>query len=143
MKIKSIGLILAIILVSCKSGKEGERELRSIESGLFEVTSINGERINDEKVTMKIDLDKHQVSGNTGCNSYSADFITVNWTINIGYARVTKRYCEGQMKTERRFLENLKNTKSYIYNGKELQLQSEKREDIITAELIKNKTDKI
>lgn len=104
-----------------------------LESDYFHVITIDNKNVKDENVTMRINLEDHQVSGHTSCNTYGADFIQNGTSINVGMARVTKRYCEGRMKTERLFLSNLRDTKFYSFDGEKLKLQSAEGDVLIVA----------
>lgn len=138
MKAKYLTLLLVTILFSCKSGKESN-SMKALESGTFQVTTINGQQLSTDDVTIQIDLEEHRISGDTGCNTFGADFIEDGIFITMSYARVTKQYCKDKMKLERLFLHNLGEVTSYIYNGQKLRLQSQEGKTVILATKLMDK----
>ncbi len=134
MKTKLLGLIvLTLLLFSCKSQKNETAAMEPLKSGLFKVTTLEGKDLEDAKVTLRIDLEKNRVSGNTGCNNYSAGLKLDSTHIETGLARATKMYCEDKMEIERSFLNNLGKAESYSFDGKTLKLKSADGTTLITA----------
>lgn len=138
MKIRILSVLFIIVALSCKSRKENQTEIKNIESGTFDIVSIEGKKVTGSKITMNIDLDENRVSGNTGCNTYGADFIENERSIKMGYSRVTKRFCKGRMELEHKFLRNLKEVQTYSYDGQNLQLQTYDGETLIKAKKVEN-----
>lgn len=134
MKIKFASLILLLAFVACVSPKKDSLPL---ETALFQVTSLNGIEGDLSKVVIKVDMEAKTVGGNTGCNTYGADFdIKEDNQIKIGIAKVTKMYCEDEMEKERKFLENLKNVNTYHYDGDALKLTDKDGKELIVAKLM-------
>lgn len=130
-------LILAITMMACKSSKQGTNGQNPLENGDFDVVKLGDSTVPEADVHLKINLDDSRISGNTGCNNFSAELNHTDDSLSIGPAKVTKMFCQGKMKTEKEFLEKLKETKTYTYNGEDLNLKSDGVETIITAKKAK------
>lgn len=137
MRSKVFLITVVLFGFACKSQKDNKAEEKPLESASFQVSSIEGESVMNE-VTINIDTTDHKISGNTGCNTFGADFITDKNTIKIGYATVTKRYCEEQMGLEKKFLNSLKETGIYSYNGQELRFKSPENKTLLIAKQKEN-----
>lgn len=133
MKLKLLSLVFVTLLFSCKCSKEKTGQMKTLESGMFNVVSIAGNDVSQDNVTMKIDLEANRISGNGGCNDYSADFKVDGKTIDMGFARATRMICKNKMDVESSFFKGLKDVKTYSYDGKMLQLKSEEGKTLITA----------
>jgi len=135
MKIKLLGILFIGLMLSCKVSKQKtENSVEPLKSGTFKVISINGHSVDRDKLTLKIDTENHHISGYTGCNNYSANITAEEHTLNVGMAKVTKRYCEDGMKLENSYLRGLRDTKSYTYDGRKLVLKSAEGDALITAQ---------
>lgn len=70
---------------------------------------------NDQRLTMVIR--KNQVSGNSGCNDYTASIaLKEDGTISVSGLAATKKLCQRRMTFEARYQELLKNAESFSVN---------------------------
>ncbi len=77
----------------------------------WDVKSLKG--INSLDKTPIFSIQNEKITGNTSCNTFSADFqLDHNNALEIENIITTKRYCEKLMSTEKAFLNNLRNAKS-------------------------------
>lgn len=108
--ILSIGL-----MISCKSIKERQPEAAhsSVFAGTFMVTSLYGETIEGYDLNLKINDRTSQISGLSGCNTYTVSFKQDTNSINFTPVSATKRFCSGLMELETRFLNIFKSSKEY------------------------------
>lgn len=134
MKIKILGILFIGLMLSCKGSKQKmDSNVQPLKSGIFKVISIDGKTIDQKNVTLEIDTENHRVSGYTGCNNYSAPITAKQNGLEVGMAKVTKRYCQDNMRLENSFLKGLRDTKSYEFNGQELTLKSTEGKSLMTA----------
>lgn len=137
MKLKFLSLLFCLALFSCKSSQQNQNAVKSLESGKFEVLSIDGKDVSGTRLNLTLNTEEHRISGYTGCNNFGATFTTEGDQIDFDYARVTKAYCEGKMELERQFLGTLQKVKAYVYTGTDLVLQTAEGGTLITATRIK------
>ena len=108
-----------------------------LKSQRFKVTQLGGEDFSDKEISFKIDRDKNNLTGNAGCNSFGTDFTINNDSISLGNTRVTRKYCEGKMETEHRFLRDLNQVATFLIDEDRLELNDKNGENLIIAEQIK------
>ncbi len=137
MKLQFLSLLLVFSLFSCKSSQQNQSQVKPLESGNFSVLSIEGKNVADKHLSLRLNVEEHRISGNTGCNNYGAEFTLENDSIDFDYARATKAYCEGKMELEGLYLKTLQNVKTYVYTGTDLILQNAAGGSLITAKRIK------
>lgn len=75
--------------------------------GNWKVTELTGTDTIGKYPTMFVDLENQKISGNAGCNRYSASFSIQDNKIHIKNTFSTKRYCS-HMAIEEQFFELLK-----------------------------------
>ncbi len=132
MKIKFAVIVMTLLSFSCKSSKENSTQ-KPLHSGTYHILSVNGDTVTSYNITLKIDTEKKRVSGNAGCNGYSAFYTLEKDTIEMGLARVTTQYCKGKMAVERSYLKSLKHITRYQYKTSKLLLRSADGKYTITA----------
>lgn len=100
----------------------------------LEVISVNNEYVAEYEISMKIDMEKNKISGNSTCNTYGANFETKKNKLTIDKVHSTKKMCgEGEMKIEKEFLTNLDKVVRYNFDGETLQLFANPSTTVITA----------
>lgn len=122
-------------------GKDGKTLLttkymeKKLKSGDYTITSIAGESVSNDKVSMSINAEEGQISGNTGCNTYGTSFKMNEDKLELNHTRVTKMYCKDAMELEKKFLQNLNKATSFNYQGKTLFFLSDEGHTVLTAQL--------
>jgi len=100
--------------------------------GEWQVTQVIGIDSLNMSPTLIIDINDNKISGNAGCNRYSAFFKTEGKQITIAKSLATKRYCQN-MNIEDAFFECLKNTSYYKYDANVLSFYSKADEKLLAC----------
>lgn len=128
---KNIGLVLIVMFFSvfgCKSPKETVAELQS---GKYDIVSINGEEIDDKaQVDINFNTEVSRVTGSAGCNKYTASYTVENDMLEVKQAAVTKMSCMF-MSIETQFLKAMSQVKSYKYKEDMILLLDENKNVIL------------
>jgi len=128
---KNIGLVLIVVIFSvfgCKSPKEAVAELQS---GKYDIVSINGEEIDDKaQVDINFNTEASRVTGSAGCNKYTASYTVENGMLEVKQAAVTKMSCMF-MSIETQFLKAMSQVKSYKYKEDMILLLDENKNVIL------------
>lgn len=77
--------------------------------------------------TLTLEFGDTQLSGNAGCNTYTAEYTTDGNTITIGTAAVTARMCiapDGVMEQEAAFVAALQSAATYSMQGGRLEMRT-------------------
>lgn len=102
-------LFATVFLMGCGSS---EVIKKTLDMNAWEVVQIGAKSLedmdSDQLPTMAFDMAKGQISGSTGCNSYSGSFSADEFGTEIGPVAATKKACP-DMKIETMFLEALGN----------------------------------
>jgi len=102
-------LFVAVFLMGCGSS---ETVKKTLDMDTWEVIQIGAKSLEnldaDQLPTMAFDLVKGQISGSTGCNTYSGAYSSDEFGAEIGSLAVTKKACP-DMSTEDLFLKALEN----------------------------------
>lgn len=102
-------VFVAMFLMGCGSS---EVVKKTLDMNTWEIIQIGAKSLedmdSDQLPTMMFDLAKGQISGSTGCNSYSGSFSSDEFGVEMGEMAVTKKACP-DMTTETMFLEALGN----------------------------------
>lgn len=107
MVIRFYILVISLSLTySCKTTQEEVSQNEpAIFAGTFIVNTLYDQPIEGTDLNLKINDRTSEISGLSGCNTYSAAFTKANRTITFAPAMATKRYCdEVTMKKENQFL---------------------------------------
>ena len=131
---------LMLLNVNCKETKEVIKTASNITlGGNYNVASINDVINTSKSITLEFNALEKIVSGNAGCNQFSGDYSVDALALNIGLLRATEAYCEDSvMKTERAYMNALKNTGSYSIEDGILTLYSKTdRSPLLTAKKVK------
>jgi heat shock protein HslJ len=112
---------------SIKSGPEGS----------YRVISLDQTPIRDTQPSMILDLNQARVSGNSGCNDYSAALVMDKNTsdeIRMDSVMTTKMYCDDQvMAVEYLFLGNMTKAQRWSQSGDTLYLSNAEGTNILIA----------
>lgn len=107
---------LASILFSCGSSKEVVVDL----NGEYKLMSLQGEDLSDRDLNFTFTPAEHRISGETGCNDFSAKYTQENNVLSIGRAMSTRMFCEGRMDTEQKIINSLEDVARVKKDGNEL-----------------------
>jgi heat shock protein HslJ len=112
-------LVLIFSLVACTASRNDTQEITRL--SLFDTTwnlvEINQKPINTAKATKKprIQFSKKEMkaTGNNGCNSFFANFDTVEERLSFGPVGATRMACQNWMENEMAFLAMLQSARRY------------------------------
>ncbi len=99
-------------------------------SGKWKVTNMIG--MDSLATQPTLTLKDGQISGNAGCNSYSANYTVEDNKISIGLAMATKMYCTN-MKVEKAFFECLQKAKSYTIKDGSLMIYDDTNKELLVC----------
>ena len=88
-------------------------------NGKWKVSKLMGVQALEAIPTLNIDLEAKKVSGNAGCNNYSASFTVDQDQISFGLAMATKMFCSN-MAIEKEFFEKMNMARSFKLLDKKL-----------------------
>jgi len=122
MSIKYPALLLTMLVfflvAGCGGPGGGVPDLDGTEWGLSE---MNGEALPGD-VDINITFSEGQVSGQSACNRYFAEYTQDGSKLSIGLAGSTQMYCEGLMDYETDYLQALAEVESFELSGDSLKL---------------------
>lgn len=82
-----------------------------------------------------LEFTEGKVSGNAGCNKYSADYTTEGNSISIGLAMATKMYCTN-MNIEKAFFNCLQKAATYKISTGQLIIYDENNKELFSSNVI-------
>ncbi|RMB60933.1 META domain-containing protein [Dokdonia sinensis] len=124
-------LLCVILISSCNSSKSKSTQQKELNSGTYKVTRINSDDVTSMDVTFILNKEEKRVSGNAGCNDYSATITMEGATMTTSEAAMTKKYCDGKMEVEKAFASALNGVQSYKMEGNVISLLDSSGEAII------------
>ncbi len=115
-------LALFFAIISCTASREPQVITRlSLFDTTWNLVEINQKTIDIAKATKtpRIQFSKKDMkaTGNNGCNSFFANFDTVEQRLNFGPVGSTRMACQNWMENEMAFLAMLQATQGYAING--------------------------
>ena len=115
-------LIFTVLFTSCDETKKVIDVAGSVQlTGSYTVSALNGNKINSTTLpTFSLSALDNSLRGTTGCNSVFGNYSIDLYALTFGELAVSEKACTDPnlMKTEREFLDALKNTGSYgLANG--------------------------
>jgi heat shock protein HslJ len=121
-----IGILVLMVVVLNYPGAQANAGTAITQSNwtlqsLMDSTGILIPALSGTEVTAVFDLEG-RVSGNAGCNRYSAGFQSRDYGINITGTASTKMFCDGPgvMEQESAFLADLAKASSFRFSGSSL-----------------------
>lgn len=121
---------LALALISCGSSKV---EVVSL-NGTYKILNLQGEDVSTQNYSLTFTPTEHRVTGETGCNGFSAKYIQENNVLSIGRAMSTRMYCEGKMEMEQKIINHLEDVAKVEKRGKDLVLVSTDNRSLFTIQ---------
>ena len=121
MKLKIFILcFLAFNFIGCKDAEDNST--KSLETAVYTVEKVGEMSVEDFKLTMNINLEENIINGSAGCNSYSAGLNTPEENkLKVMQVVSTRKMCPEAMQAENGFLEALRQTTAYQFEGEKLQ----------------------
>ena len=119
---------LALILFSCGSSKEVVVDL----NGEYKLLSIQGEDLSAQDYSFTFTPAEHRVTGETGCNGFSAKYTQENNVLSVGRAMSTRMSCEGKMDMAQKIISSLEDVARVEKKGNELVLSSTDNQNLFT-----------
>ncbi|MEH6763533.1 META domain-containing protein [Aequorivita antarctica] len=114
-------LIFAVIFTGCDETKKVIDVAGNVQlTGSYTVSAINGKKlVNTTNPTFTLSALDNSFRGTTGCNSVFGNYTLDLYSISFGDLAVSEKMCMDKniMKSERDFLDALKNTGSYALNN--------------------------
>ncbi|GHA35974.1 hypothetical protein GCM10007103_16790 [Salinimicrobium marinum] len=127
---RALLFILAVIFsVSCANTADTVSD--EVLDGEYQLTGLRGNSFSEE-IVFSFNPIGNIISGNTGCNQFSANFYQEGRDVNFTTPISTRKYCEGKMKTEQRILESFEEATKFIRTGDEFTFFSEGNRPLIT-----------
>lgn len=128
---RSLLFTLAILIsVSCANTVDTVSD--EALDGEYKLTELRGNNFTSEELIFKFNPIGNIVSGNTGCNSFSANFQQEGRDVNFTTPISTRKLCEGKMKTEQRILSSFEEATKLVRTGDEFIFYSEGNQPLIT-----------
>lgn len=131
------GMIFFSLLGSCGGSKMSPGSIQSGPEGSYRVISLDQTPLRDTQPSMILDLNQARVSGNSGCNDYSAALVMDKNTsdeIRMDSVMTTKMYCDDQvMAVEYLFLGNMTKAQRWSQSGDTLYLSNAEGTNILIA----------
>lgn len=122
MSIKYPALFLTVValffLAGCDWPGGGTLDLEGTE---WSLTEMNGESLPGE-VDINITFSEGQVSGQSACNRYFAEYTQDGSKLSIGQAGSSQMYCEGLMDYEADYLQALAEVERFELSDNSLKL---------------------
>ena len=84
--------------------------------GDFIITTIAGEDVSENEISLTIDNKKRSINGTTGCNNYMTDFANKGTILQFSYIASTKRACPHD-DIEQLYYDNLSAVTSFLKSG--------------------------
>lgn len=122
--------MIAALLVSC--GNTVDTVTDEQLDGSYVITGVGESKISSEEIVFEFNPIGNRVSGNTGCNSFSASFRQEGRELHFTTPISTRKYCEGKMAIERQILSSFEEAVRLINSGNDFIFLSEENEELIT-----------
>lgn len=142
-KILSI-LVLVLVFTACKSGKtqDEKKYSSSFEAQEYQLLSIEDRDVESMDLDLRVNTERNSISGASGCNNYKFDYNLDGENLDLGYAVVTKMYCEDTMEIENAFFKAASKVKHFSLTDNMLYFLDEEGKVVLKAKKQNRKADK-
>lgn len=123
-------IISFIFFTSCANTVESSN-MEPLE-GDYRVIGINGNKFSSEEIFFNFNTIGNRISGNTGCNQFSANFNQEGNEVEFSIPMNTRKFCEGKMETEKQILSHIEKASRFEFSGKEIILYSAQGQRLLT-----------
>ncbi|UZH56459.1 META domain-containing protein [Salinimicrobium tongyeongense] len=127
---KILLLILFVISLSCANTIDTVTE--EILDGDYRVTQIEGHDSLPRGIVFNFNPMASKLSGNTGCNDFSAHYNQQGNNLEFSTPMNTRKYCKGKMEVERQILSSFEKVSKLDHNGNEIVIYSNNDVPLIT-----------
>lgn len=130
-------LVCTLIFTGCDETRKVIDVAGNVQlTGNYTVSTINGKKsVSSTNPTFKLSAIDNSFRGTTGCNSVFSDYTHEGSMIRFDNLAVSEKFCDEEkiMKTEREFLDALKNTGSYALENNVLTLYSKTDRSVLLS----------
>lgn len=134
--------IIAVLIAfsSCKGIKPlANTTQQSLPNGTFYVSTLGGENVLAKKIHFTINTTKNRISGNAGCNDFSAGLIENEGAFELKTFVATEMYCdEAVMELERGLMSALSSAETFDFENSVLSLYSKEDKKTVLIALLNN-----
>ena len=123
-------LLFSVLLISCANTVDTVSEEGL--DGSYKVTAVQGEKAISDSIIFKFEPLGNRISGNAGCNQFSAHYNQQGNNLKFSTPMSTRKYCEGMMDMERKILSSFEKVSRINYNGKEIVIFSGNDKSLLT-----------
>ncbi|HET7361320.1 MAG TPA: META domain-containing protein [Salinimicrobium sp.] len=129
---KPLLLLFAILMLhACANAPKTASGDKHPEGELL-LTSVQGYNVASEELTFTFNTEDHKVSGEAGCNHFSANYDRDKNNISFDSAVSTKKYCEYHQEMENKILSALSEVSKFVRDGNEYLFYSQKGDLLFT-----------
>lgn len=129
-------LIITVLFITSCANTADTSSIESLE-GEYKVIGLNGKRITGNEMIFTFDPVGNRISGDTGCNNFSANYSQEGQELDFSTPMNTRKYCEGRMETEREILSSIEKSSRLQFSGNEVMIYADGEEPLITLTKIK------
>ncbi len=99
----------------------------------FEITSLNGKDVSEQKLYIVFDDERNSASGYSGCNTFSCKYTLEKESLSLGFPMATKMYCEKTAELEKEFFTTLIEAKIMIQKEGTLLVKNAEGKELFTG----------
>lgn len=118
-------LLIIILFLSVSCANTADTVSIDTLDGEYALTGIRGSNFAAEDIKFKFNPVGNTVSGDTGCNRFSANFHQDGKDVVFTTPISTRKFCEGKMRTEQRILSSFEEASKFNRTGNEFAFLSE------------------
>ena len=108
-------------------------------TGKYQVLSLEEKEFSEEDdYKLYIDTTQQYISGKFDCNEFSVEYdVKEDNTLDFGFAKATKMYCEGEMDLENKFFGIAKSMTYFKYKNGDLSFYNKDKDLVLKVKKIK------
>lgn len=125
--------------MSCNSTKNSpQKDTNHLLQGKYNINSLNTISLSNNLLIIDFDTAKKQISGYSGCNTFTGDYIKDENTLHFSEIASTKKFCPDAIKTEKEVLSTLSIIQKVRFQNKQILLLLGENDNILmTLEKLK------
>jgi heat shock protein HslJ len=114
--------VVAVALLAAGVSAAGAQALDpALTSPTWHVVEVEGERATHAET---LQISDGRIAGKAACNRFAAGFKHTGSLVEIGQPVATRMFCQGRMEAEKRYLDALHATQSYVLGDGSLVLNA-------------------
>lgn len=125
-------LLIAVLLLSFSCANTADTVSVDTLDGEYTLTGIRGNNFTAEEIVFSFNPVGNTVSGDTGCNRFSANYHQDGKDVTFTTPISTRKYCEGKMRSEQRILSSFEEAAKFNRTGNEFAFLSEGNRPLFT-----------